>query len=69
MAGLSCQEALTRYKYDARFTPKKEGEKNVLVGALKRSALQVPMDRCYGLVGSSSACRLVSALYGVLKQL
>ena len=37
MAGLSCQEALTRYKYDARFTPKKEGEKNVLVGALNRS--------------------------------
>ena len=37
MAGLACQEALTRYKYDARFTLKKEGEKNVLLGALKRS--------------------------------
>ena len=37
MAGLSCQEALTRYKYDARFTPKKEGQKNVLLGALNYS--------------------------------
>ena len=37
MAGLCMPEALTRYKYDARFTLKKEGEKNVLPGALKRS--------------------------------
>ena len=38
-------------------------------GAAQAIALQVPMDRFYGLVGSSSACRLVSALYGAQEQL
>ena len=38
-------------------------------GAAQAIALQVPMEGFYGLVGSASACRLVSALYGVLKQL
>ena len=46
MAGLCMPEALTRYKYDARFTLKKEGEKNVLFGALKRSGTQIASVPC-----------------------
>ena len=38
-------------------------------GVAQVIAFQVPMDEGYGPVGRAGACRLVSALYGVLKQL
>ena len=46
-----------------------EGMEASSPGAAQAIALQVPMEGFYGLVGSSSAFRLVSELYGVLKQL